>query len=403
MISQFSRRFLPVRFTCAAFAVSPSAQSAHQQGENDTADLLRYWLLTLRLLGLLPLNALDVFIRGGAFLRANYTQRASESLRDYRTELMLSIFNDIWMKARRKATMSLCEAGPTAMMGRACVLAALFFFSMTPRLARAQYPPPTFNPPKGYYLALGDSVAYGFQSFKFQANQPPSAYNTGYVDLFGARLHQIRPGIVTVNYGCPGESTETFVNGPCIWTATGRQLHDAFEGTQLQAAIKFLETHRGLVSPITLTLWGNDLPLLLNPCTVNNQIDLACVQANAPGFIAGLAGRIFAILQKVRSAAPDAEIIVTGAVDESVNFLPFADPLFQAFNTSLREAAAANRARFADPFPVFNPQGNNVAEVQAICTLTLLCVQNDIHPSDAGYQALADLVFNVSEYVRLIQ
>jgi hypothetical protein len=88
-------------------------------------------------------------------------------------------------------------------------------------------------------------------------------------------------------------------------------------------------------------------------------------------------------------------------VDESLNFLPFADPLFQAFNTSLREAAAANRARFADPFPVFNPQGNMLAEVQAICTLTLLCAQNDIHPSDAGYQALADLVFNVSEYARL--
>ena len=284
--------------------------------------------------------------------------------------------------------------------GRICLFAVLVF-SMATKTARAQYPPPIFNPPKSYYLALGDSVAYGFQSFKFLANLPPSAYNTGFVDVFGARLRQIRPGIVTVNYGCPGETTETFNAGGCIWTKTGHQLHDPFEGSQLQAAIKFLETHRGQVSPITLALWGNDLPLLLDPCTVNSQIDLACVQANAPGFIAGLAGRIFTILQKLRSAAPDAEIVVTGAVDESLNFLPFADPLFQAFNTSLREAAAANRARFADPFPVFNPQGNTAAEIQAICTLTLLCVQNDIHPSDAGYQALANLVFDASEYDRL--
>jgi len=70
-------------------------------------------------------------------------------------------------------------------------------------------------------LALGDSIAYGFQSFKFAANLPPSAYNTGYVDVFGARLRQLRAGITTVNYGCPGESTETFVNGDCIWTKTG--------------------------------------------------------------------------------------------------------------------------------------------------------------------------------------
>src|SRR5215831_10457767 len=119
---------------------------------------------------------------------------------------------------------------------------------------RAQNPPPVFNPPKGYYLALGDSIAYGFQSFKFAANLPPEAYNTGYVDVFGAQLRQIRPGITTVNYGCPGESTGSFVVGPCVWTATGHQLHDVFTGTQLQAALTFLRAHPGEVSPITLTI-----------------------------------------------------------------------------------------------------------------------------------------------------
>jgi hypothetical protein len=84
---------------------------------------------------------------------------------------------------------------------------------------RALGPPSTFNTPKNYYLALGDSIASGFQSFKL----PPQAYNTGYVDVFGAQLRQIRPGITTVNYGCLGESTGSFVAGPCRWTATGHQ------------------------------------------------------------------------------------------------------------------------------------------------------------------------------------
>src|SRR5215467_9809985 len=147
----------------------------------------------------------------------------------------------------------------------------------------AQNPPPVFNPPKSYYLALRDSIAYGFQSFKFAANLPPAAYNTGYVDVFGARLRQIWPGITPVNFGCPGESTETFIGGHCIWTETGHELHDAFSGSQLQAAIVFLEAHPGQVSPITLTLWGNDFPKLLDPCTANGLISPACIQASAPG------------------------------------------------------------------------------------------------------------------------
>jgi lysophospholipase L1-like esterase len=269
--------------------------------------------------------------------------------------------------------------------------------------AQAQNAPPLFNPPKSYYLALGDSVAYGFQTYKALAGLPPSAFNTGDVDVFAARLRQIRPDIQTINYGCPGESTETFVKPPCVWTDTGHQLHDAFSGSQLQGALAFLRHHPGQVSPITLTLFGNDLPILLDPCRFNNQLDPACVQAHAAGFIAGFGERLSNILEQLRSAAPDAEIILTGVPDPYINALEFADPLYQAANLMMAEVAAANRVRFADPFPIFNPQGNPAAEVQALCTLTPLCTQSDSHPSDAGYQALAHIIISVSDYPRLIR
>jgi lysophospholipase L1-like esterase len=292
------------------------------------------------------------------------------------------------------------ESYATVAIRRICVLVVLVT-SIVKIPVRAQVPAPVFNPPKRYYLALGDSIAYGFQSFKLQANLPPSAYNTGYVDVFSARLRQIRPEITTVNYGCPGESTETFVTEHCPWTDAGLQLHDPHPGSQLQAAIAFLQDHPGQVSPITLTLFSNDLPKLLDPCKVNEQYDLSCIQAAAPGFIAGLAERLSKILHELRSAAPNAEIIVMGGWDEFLDALAFADPLYQAFNAAMAQAAAANRTWFANPFPIFNPQGNPAAEVQAICTLTLLCAQNDGHPSDAGYRALADLIFDVSEYSRI--
>jgi lysophospholipase L1-like esterase len=109
------------------------------------------------------------------------------------------------------------------------------------------------------------------------------------------------------------------------------------------------------------------------------------------------------ILTQLRAAAPNSEIIVTGAWDSFIGTFDIADPLFEALNLSIANAAAKKQARFADPFPIFNPQGDVSAETQAICTLTLLCTEGDTHPSDAGYQALADVVFDVSDYPRLLE
>jgi lysophospholipase L1-like esterase len=284
-----------------------------------------------------------------------------------------------------------------ATVGRICALAFLTTsFAKIPALA--QTPQPIFNPPKSYYLALGDSVTYGFQAWKWRAGLPPSAFNTGYVDDFAVRLRQIRPDITIGNYGCPGETTMTFVTGPCGWRESGEQLHDDFSGSQLQAALAFLRAHRGQVSPITLTLWGNDVRLFNDYC----KNDPACILGLAPGFIAQLSSNLSTIVEQLRSEAPDAEIIVTGAWDSFLGAFDLADPLFLALNASIAQNTASKRARFADPFPIFNPQGSVDAETQAICTLTLLCTLGDSHPSDAGYQALANVAFDVSGYIRLV-
>lgn len=257
---------------------------------------------------------------------------------------------------------------------------------------------PRFNPPKSYYLALGDSFTYGYQQPKVLAGLPPSAFNTGYVDDFGARLRQIQPNIATINYGCPGESTASFINGPCPWSAAGQQLHDAFAGSQLDAAVAFLRAHPGEVSPITISLWGNDIQeFIRNVC----NFDFACIQSGAPAAIAQISTKLAFILGQLRVVAPNAEIIVTGAWDGFIGSFDFADPLIEALNISLASAAAAAKARFANPFPIFNPQGDLNLETQTICNLTQICTVEDGHPSDAGYLALANVVFEVSGYARL--
>jgi lysophospholipase L1-like esterase len=253
-----------------------------------------------------------------------------------------------------------------------------------------------FNPPKQYYLAVGDSIAYGYQASKARAGLPASKFNTGYVDVLTVQLQQIQPRLTAVNYGCPGETTTTFIEGGCMWTQFGQELHDAFSGSQLDAAVAFLSAHRGEVSPVTVTLWGNDVREFVMSCR-----DFACVERDAPLFIAHLTSNLALILTRLRAAAPDAEIIVTGAWDSYLDALPVADPLFQLLNTSMSTVAAAARVRFADPLPVFNPQGDPARELQAMCALTALCTDNDSHPTDAGYRALAEVVYQVSDYARL--
>ena len=160
---------------------------------------------------------------------------------------------------------------------------------------------PVYQPPQSYYLALGDSMTYGFQPNKPNTARP-SAFDTGYVDVFAANLRKLSPKIKVVNYGCPGESTKTFVHGGCSGRGDVKGLHDAFKGAQLEAALAFLRAHRGQVSPITVTLWGNDVPL---PLSQNAK--------RAPSAIASFGSRLTSILKQLRATAPTSEIIVTGA------------------------------------------------------------------------------------------
>src|SRR5262245_29233061 len=253
----------------------------------------------------------------------------------------------------------------------------------------------TSAPPGAFYLALGDSLAFGIQPDKVRLGLPPSKFNTGYVDVFAGRMRTLKPSLRVVNYGCPGESTTTFVSGGCPWLAGGtNRLHDAHRGTQIAAAIAFLRSHRGKVSPITLSLAGNDVQAFEDSC----HGDLSCVRTRMPIALRKLASRLQTILQRLRSAAPRAEIIVTGLWNNS-DFRK-TDPPLRVVNQTIAKVTAAAGGRFADVFPTFNPQGNLARERSRICALTFFCSEGDGHPTDAGYRAIAAAVWRASGYAR---
>lgn len=177
--------------------------------------------------------------------------------------------------------------------------------------------------------------------------------------------------------------------------ALGGVLHDPYLGSQLEAATAFLRAHPGQVSPVTLHLFGNDVNELVDLCGG----DFECIQREAPAAIAGLASRLALILDRLREAAPNVEIIVIGGWSTSPVAVPEVDQLIQAANAAIAATVALRKAFFADVTPIVNPPAN--ARSAAICALTLLCSQGDGHPSDAGYRVIADLVFDVSRYARL--
>src|SRR5215813_6982063 len=136
-------------------------------------------------------------------------------------------------------------------------------------------------------LALGDSVAFGYNPLIVRAGQAGNPENfVGYPEV-AARILELDD----VNASCPGEATGGFIssNGTdngCRPYRAAFPLHVAYRGTQLDFALNFLETHRK-VRLVTMDIGANDVFVLQRQCggdptCVNRGIPavLATIQAN---------------------------------------------------------------------------------------------------------------------------
>ena len=87
-----------------------------------------------------------------------------------------------------------------------------------------------------YYLALGDSLAAGFQA-------PPARPHAGHVDDVYTRALRRQRDLRLVNIACLGTTSTTLMSG---------DLCSATAGPQLRRAVSFLRRHRGKVSLVTI-------------------------------------------------------------------------------------------------------------------------------------------------------
>ena len=255
------------------------------------------------------------------------------------------------------------------------------------------------------YLALGDSLAFGYSQAKFNSlypNENPAAYDTGYVDDFARVLRLFNPRLQVINDGCPGETTESFIDGPCQYQLEF-PLHHPYVGgptsSQLSDALAYLSAHPGQVSPITLDIGANDaLGVIKEKC----NLEPACIAAAAPALFAHIDGNLGAILAQLRAKAPSAQIIVLGLYNPFGSTIAGADQLTAALNESEQKVAAGFGARFADPLPLFNPP--EPLEKPTICLLTNMCTPLvDIHPTDLGYAVLAGTILGQYSFLPAVQ
>ena len=229
--------------------------------------------------------------------------------------------------------------------------------------------------PKQHYLALGDSLAFGYQ--------PNRDFTHGYVnDLFQILQNEGTKDVT--NYGCPGETSSTFINGGCPYAPQGAP-------AQLAAAVAFLQQNAGKVSPVTLDIGANDV---LGP-----NIDVSTCVVNVSGFNADLAILDTNLTGTILPAVQGA-LRVNGRVTGDIVMMNYYDP-FQNFcpNTvsyaqTLNQHLANDVSGFGIIVDVFTAFGGPGVQNPNLCTYTWMCAAPplvpDIHPTSTGYQVIAN-------------
>jgi lysophospholipase L1-like esterase len=289
------------------------------------------------------------------------------------------------------------------------------------------------------YLALGDSISFGYSEQVFNENFPnesPSFFEAGFTNDFAqdlARPSEAGRGLTLVNDGCPGETSNGLIGEnpalggktstepaghnpqglgdyhPCAYNnVDGLPLHNSLSVggqsiSQLEDALSILkEGHPAHpVQAITLNIGSNDELAAITQC--KNEVTeeftntgkskygatpeaavIGCIAVSSekitvPHILANIAD----ILGVLDSTAPGGghytgPIVLLGFYNPDALILPGSDALQEGLNAAVQADVLPHfpNVTFANPFPVFN-RGDKPAQEQAsICKYTEMCNPN---------------------------
>ena len=269
----------------------------------------------------------------------------------------------------------------------ACVLALV---SVVPASATS-----TSNSNPNNYLALGDSVPFGYNPLLVKAGVDPSAF-VGYPQL-AANLS--RPKLKVFNASCPGETSTSLINGarPDNGCQDYRQyigaLHVSYQGSQLQYAERYVAANPR-TQFVSLMIGANDLFLLQKDCANNNL----CISKRLPSLLVTLSANLTTIYSGLRAAGFKGDFVAVTYY--STNYRdPFVTGAVVAVDQILAGVTNAFGGKVADGFRAFGaasaPYGGDTCAAKLL--IQLPSGGCDVHPSSAGAALLASAFYAAEE------
>lgn len=262
------------------------------------------------------------------------------------------------------------------------------------------------------YLALGDSVAFGYNDDYFLTTyryQGGSADNfIGYPTPVGEALK-----MTITNAACPGETSSHFIevsastydecqgyrDGIGAVTGSSFQLHVAYSGSQLQYADNFLTSHPQTLV-VTIALGSNDLFQLAHQCGGLDLAHAPCIEAGLPSLISALKANLDTIYSHLRNNDHYTHKIVA----LTYYTLNYSDPvgtyIITQVDSALAERTLAWGGIVADGYTAFQvatkPYNGDACAAGLLIHYSVASGRTgcDIHPSPAGRDLLAQTILN---------
>lgn len=251
--------------------------------------------------------------------------------------------------------------------------------------------------PKSSYLALGDSVAFGYVPPQAvpAPNYSDATTFVGYPEDLAKLLKE-----PVANASCPGETSGSMLvagapsngcenqPGSDLGYRSAYPLHVTYTGTQIQYAVSYLKTHRQ-TNLVTIDIGANDA-FLCQETTADKCASQSELGAVATTLTTNLA-TIFNDLRKEGNYHGKIVVLTYYSLSYSDQTQVAAT---QFLDSTISNAATADGGIVADGFGAF--QTASASSGGDPCAAGLLIKLPDgtcnIHPSPAGAQALAQAI-----------
>ncbi len=286
------------------------------------------------------------------------------------------------------------------LLGLTVIAALISLASVSTAAARAQPRAPAGTAPAvsprtpltrgSGYVALGDSVAFGYQE---PGVVPAPNYHSartfpGYPEQVATALH-----LRVANFSCPGETSASLINASAPSNGCENAyrkafpLHIRYTGSQLPAAVTYLRAHPG-VRLVTLMIGANDLFRCQGAAS-------GCTSARLQTTLDSISANVRRILSAVRGRAGYlGQIVIVRYF--SLNYgVPLLSGFSRALNRAQERAARPFHVRIADGYGEF-AAGSRRFEANP-CLAGLLTQLGSygkcgVHPTFAGQALLAKAV-----------